>query len=142
MLAISFDEVQRRVARRGSHTATLATEPDAEQIADSFLNACCADEQKESFFGIAAEHFREVIYSNHLVWVPDGDEAFDDGSYVLQFDVADRVRLVAFKQDDNYVYDRGTLRGLWVGSDTFYEVLQQWSEAFEAEWKSLPKTTS
>jgi hypothetical protein len=46
---------------------------------------------------------RDMIYSRHILWAPDGDAAFDDGSYILQFDVDERVRLIAFKgRQDTY----------------------------------------
>ena len=91
-LANSFDEVERRISFRGSHTASLAIEPDAGEIANAYINAAYADEQRESYFGIPLLQFLDLIYTNRLTWAPDGDEAFDDGSYVLQFDVADQVR--------------------------------------------------
>ena len=43
------------------------------------------------------------------MWAPDGDEPFDDASYVLQFDVKDRVRLIAFKSSEGYLHDPATL---------------------------------
>ena len=48
-----------------------------------------------------------------LVSAPDGDEAFDDGSYVLQFDVGDRVRLIAFKRPDQLV-DLASVRAVFL----------------------------
>jgi hypothetical protein len=74
-----------------------------------------------------------------LVWAPDGDEAFDDGSYVLQFDVENRVRLIGFKSDDTDRYDPATLKDIWLSSDDFYSVLSRWRDAFEAEWETAPK---
>jgi hypothetical protein len=47
--------------------------------------------------------FTKTLHSNSLVWAPDGDEAFDDSSNVLQFDIADPVRLIAFKRPDSLV---------------------------------------
>jgi hypothetical protein len=71
---------------------------------------------------------------------PDGDEAFDDGSFVLQFDVGDRVRLIAFKSCHNYLHDAGSLSDVWLAADDFYGILRQWHDAFESEWESTPKT--
>jgi len=139
MLACSYDEVERRISMRGSHTASFATEPDAGQIADAFRNAVYAEEQQDSYFGIPLSVFCGVIASNRIVWAPDGDEAFDDGSYVLQFDVQDRVRVIAFKSGQRYIHDPATLSDIWLPADDFYAVLQRWHEAFEAEWTSSPK---
>jgi hypothetical protein len=98
MLACSFDEARRRIDRRGTHTASFSTELDAGAIADAFRRGVYGGDQDESYFGIPRKEFSELFYrSSHLMWAPDGDEAFDDGSYLLQFDVGDRVRLIAFK---------------------------------------------
>jgi Immunity protein 42 len=139
MLACSYDEVEKRIALRGSHTVSLASEPAAGEIADAFRNAFYAQKQQESYFGVPLSAFREMIQSSRIVWAPDGDEAFDDGSYVLQFDVGDRVRLIAFKSRGEG-YDP-TLDDVWLSADDFYSVLQSWRNDFEAEWASTPKAS-
>jgi hypothetical protein len=142
MLGCSFDAVQRRIARRGTHTAAFATEPDAGKIADAFRNAVYAEDRDEDYFGIPRAEFRKLFNqgSSDLMWAPDGDEAFDDGSYVLQFDVEDRVRLIAFKSCDGYIHDPVALSDVWLPADDFYRVLQRWQEAFDSEWAVMPKT--
>jgi hypothetical protein len=75
------------------------------------------------------------------MWAPDGDEAFDDGSYVLQFDVEDRVRLIAFRSGEGYVHDPATLSDVWLPSDDFYGVLQEWLQSFDREWTALMKVS-
>jgi hypothetical protein len=139
MLGCSFDQVESRIALRGSHTAPFASEPDAGKIADGFRNALYAEKQRESYFGIPLAEFSNMISSKRIVWAPDSDEAFDDSSYVLQFDVGDRVRLVAFKSTQGYLHDSATLSDQWVPADDFYHVLQEWHDAFVAEWESMPK---
>ena len=142
MLANSFDEVGSRIAMRGAHKMPLASEADAGRIADAFRNAIYGEEPMESYFGIPVPRFREMIYSKRIVWAPDGDEAFDDGSYVLQFDIMDRVRVIAFKSIPFHQYDRGAVRDIYVAADDFYGLLQKWHNAFENEWASLPKRVS
>jgi hypothetical protein len=139
MLACSFDEVRGRIAMRGGHTVPFAAEPDAGRIAEAFRNAIYAEEQKESYFGIPLLQFRELVYAKRIVWAPDGDAAFDDGSYVLQFDVKDHVRLIGFKSVPGLPYDPATLRDTCLAADDFYGILQKWHDAFENEWASLPK---
>jgi hypothetical protein len=140
MLANSFDKVQERVAFRGKHVAPFAAEPDAGAIADAFRNAIYADDQEESFFGVPLADFSNFFHQkSHLVWAPDGDEAFDDGSYVLPFDVCGRVRLIAFKSDSGYRHAPGTLSDVWLPADDFYGVLHNWSDAFQSEWVCAPK---
>jgi hypothetical protein len=141
MLACSYDEVERRIAKRGSHTAPFATESDAGKIADAFRNALYAENQRESHFGIPLADFRDMIRSKRIMWAPDGDEAFDDGSYVLQFDVQDRVRLIAFKSGEGYLIDPAVLSDVWLPAEDFYYVLQRWHDAFEGEWASMPKVS-
>jgi hypothetical protein len=142
MLASSFDEVERRIADRGGHTASFA-ELDAGQIADAFRSATYADAQDETYLGIATPDFCRHFdqQANDLMWAPDGDEAFDDGSYVLQFDLRGRVRLIAFTSGsgEDWRYDPATLAEIWVPADIFYQILQQWRDSFEAEWARLPK---
>ena len=138
MLACSYDEVERRIARRGSHTVSLASE-EAGKIADALRNAFYAEKQPESYFGIPLSAFREMIQSGRIVWAPDGDEDFDDGSYVLQFDLPERVRLIAFKCSQGHVHDAATLSDVWLAADDFYSALRRWHDAFEAEWTSMPK---
>jgi hypothetical protein len=138
MLACSFDEVGRRIKGRGTHQAPFAEAP-AIDIANAYTNAVYLDNSgNETYFGMSDAQFTKTLYSNSLVWAPDGDEAFDDGSYVLQFDVGDRVRLIAFKRPDSLV-DLASMREIWLSSDIFYSILRQWRDAFMAEWASLPK---
>jgi hypothetical protein len=68
MIGCSFDTVQRRVARRGTHTASFATESDAGKIADAFRHAVYAEEQDEGYFGIPRAEFSKLFYrdSNDL----------------------------------------------------------------------------
>jgi hypothetical protein len=143
-LAPSFDEIQDRIACRGKYTAPFASELDAGQIANAFRNATFSDDPHDRFFGIPLDEFRKLFYTatNDRMWAPDGDEAFDDGSYVLQFDVKDRVRLIAFKSGESYLHDPTTLRDVWLAADDFYHILRQWHDAFEAEWLAAPKSSN
>ena len=142
LLANSFDEVQERIVFRGKHTAPFATEPDGGAIADAFFrNAIYADKQRGSLFGIPLAEFCKFFYMpSNVMWAPDGDEAFDDGSFVLQFDVESRVRLIAFKSDGGYHRDANTLSDIWLPADDFYNILREWHDTFEAEWVSAPKS--
>jgi|SRR5579863_5098795 immunity protein 42 of polymorphic toxin system len=138
MLACSFDEVGTRITGRGTHQAPFA-EATAIEIANAYSSAVYLDNTGDhTYFGLSEAQFTKTLYSNSLVWAPDGDEAFDDGSYVLQFDVGDRVRLIAFNRPDSLV-DPASVREVWVSSETFYNVLREWRNSFIAEWESLPK---
>ena len=94
MLACSFDAVEKRINERGCHTAFFSTEPDASKIADAFCKSVYGSEPIDGFDGFTPEAIEAVFDSGDIQWAPDGDEAFDDGSFVLQFDVEDRVRVI------------------------------------------------
>ncbi len=140
MLACSLDSVEARLARRGTHIATFADGVDGSVIADAVREALYApDQEAKTFFDMSRSDFESLIYSNHLLWAPDGDEAFDDQSYVFQADIGDRVRLVGFQSTSGCHHDVGSLRDLSLDSDVFYEVLQRWRDGFLVDWKSRPK---
>jgi hypothetical protein len=141
-LALPYDGIGKRIADRGKHTAPFSTEPDPGKIAGAFRNAIYAEEQEESFFGVPLAEFIALDHSSHLSdWTTQfGDEAFDDGSYVLQFDVDDRVRLIGYKSGGvDYRHAEGTLRDVWLPGDDFYAILQYWRDAFVTEWAASPK---
>jgi hypothetical protein len=138
MLACSLDEVGRRLKGHGAHVASFATE-DASEIANSFCSAFYADEQKNTYFGIPASNFIAMFNEKQTNWAPDGDEAFDDGSFILQFDTGEKVRLIAFKRRADGDCDTATLSDLWISAEDFYSILQRWHASFEAEWASTPK---
>jgi len=139
MLANSFDRVSQRLTDRGIHKSSLSL-ASSEDIAEALCRAlyidCPADEQ---FFGLSVEDFTNSIYEHHLLWAPDGDEAFDDGSHVLQFDVDQKVRLVAFTRVSAGTALEQTA-DLWLPAEDFYAILRSWKEAFQAEWESRPKS--
>ena len=85
------------------------------------------------------KYFNGIISSSKIVFAPDGDEAFDDGSYILQFDVADRVRIIAFKSTSDYRHNPTTLSDLWLDAELFYGILKDWHTAFQVEWSSATK---
>lgn len=136
MLACSYDEVIQRVSERGNHVAPFANEGDAGQIAKAFRQALYSEEQADSYFGIPLADFVKFFSKSeqNIMWAPDGDEAFDDHSYVLQFDIGNQVRLIAFKSGANYLPDPETLSDLWLDAEDFYKILQTWHESFHAEW--------
>lgn len=144
MLACSFDEVEQRILRRGSHTVPFSNEPNAASIASAVYDAIYAPEDKVGqLLGISVPQLSKLIYAHHVQWAPDGDEAFDDGSRVLHFDVDHRVRIIAYtlelSNDKRYRPNPLTLRDQWVEADEFYSVLQRWRDTFEAEWLAAPK---
>lgn len=138
LLACSYDEVERRLARRGQHTAPFASEPVGSKIIDAIREAIYAPSPtQDSFFGLSTELFNNYVYSSHCEWHRLCDEAFDDGSSVLHFDVGDMVRLIAdtpSRGQLNWMHDPATLTEVWLKADDFYGVLEGWHDAFHREW--------
>jgi hypothetical protein len=137
-LACSFDEVGARIQSRGSHTAPFSGE-DAGSLADAVGLAIYAEHGTHSFFGNSREEFRDLLYAKRVVWAPDGDQAFDDGSTVLHFDANDRVRLIGFRRGPDQRHEPATLRDVWLGSDNFYRILGEWRGSVEADWVAATK---
>lgn len=142
LLACSFDEVVRRIRHRGEHTATFA-DADALGIATSFRHAVYQEEAPLiTAVGIPPLELAELLNEKHLVWAPDGDEAFDDGSYVLHLDTPVGARLVGFKCHENGLPDPATLSDLLVPADHFYSVLAEWIARFEDDWRRTAKAST
>jgi hypothetical protein len=140
MMAIAFDRVGRRIGKRGTHSVPAIETADAQTLAIAFSRSIFIEHPKdELFLGMSDNEFRQALKSGEIIWAPDGEEGFDDGSCVLQFDIGDMVRLVAFKRATEPLLDRDSLCDIWLTQDEFYAILQTWHESFEKLWKSLPK---
>jgi hypothetical protein len=139
MLACSFDEVAKRIAGRGFYNPPFPVDSSAERIANAFIRAGYEPTHKDSerFFDIVEPEFRAA--TRRLEWAPDGDAAFDDGSYVLHLEDLTNVRLIGYLSTPAYVCDPQSLREIWLPIDDFYAILQNWHDRFETEWKASPK---
>lgn len=122
MLGVAFADVAKRIEGRGHHDVPSVSNAGSSEIAESFRLAVYF-EQPESklFFGMSALEFERLFSSKKIVW--EGDEAFDDGSYILQFDVEDRVRMIAFRSTGTGIFDPDSLREVWLDYKVFYGVL-------------------
>jgi len=63
MLACSFDEVERRIARRGRHTAPFASQIDGGKIADAYRDAIYAPDQEANHFS----EFHSPTFANSSI---------------------------------------------------------------------------
>lgn len=128
-----------RLGRRGTHTADFWN-VEALSLATSLREAMyLAETPAVTRSGVPAPEFSEKVCSHHLLWAPDGDEAFDDSSYVLHFDADDGVRLIAFRCLGTGHPDPESLREVCLSSDGFYGILAEWHVRFEAEWRQASK---
>lgn len=141
LLAAAFNKAGIIISDRGKHTAPFSSDPNAGAIVDAIGKAIYgADPGDERFFGMSAQQFDATFKA--CQWHRNCDEAFDDGSAVYLFDVEDRVRLIANRPPaaiNNYSHDPETLRDVWLRSDEFYQILETWRTAFEAEWRAASK---
>lgn len=137
-LACSLDEVERRIANRGTHAIPMIQDSDARQIADAYWNVIYGEGPRAIYFGVPSVEFNDLVVSSRIDWAPDGDAAFDDGGYVLQFDIAETVRLIGFRSIVGGV-DASTLTDVQLSADQFYGVLSEWRDAFLAAWEFAPK---
>ncbi|MGB9415176.1 MAG: Imm42 family immunity protein, partial [Acidobacteriaceae bacterium] len=135
MLAKSFDTVGERIAKRGRHNPPFPPNADAGEIVTAVSRAIYTDcDERELFFGQSVRGFVNAIQVGRLIWAPDGDEAFDDSSHLLQYDVGDWVRLIAFRRARDPLYDPESVRETWLTAEVFYGVLQNWYDRFLDEW--------
>jgi len=139
-LGCSFNEIKNRIVNRGKHIAPFAAELSPAKIADSIHHALYSDDSVASeYFGIPYNEFCNIIHSNNLLWAPDGDEAFDDGSFIFQFDIKDYVRIIGCKYNDSFNCDPDTLTDIRIEANEFYTVLMNWYDKFEQDWKTYCK---
>lgn len=140
MLANSYDAVKERLREKGEHAAFFSRHHSANEIATSFMDAVYGvNPDGRLYFGESLDVFTSILSSAKIVWAPDGDSAFDDGSYVLQFDVGDNVRVIAFKSKNDAIE---MLSDVFVDSAQFYKLLDEWVGAFENEWNLLVSSSS
>ncbi|WEJ98611.1 MAG: Imm42 family immunity protein [Candidatus Sphingomonas phytovorans] len=134
MLGCSFSEVKDRLGRRGTHGISYLSDVSAPVIVEAFLDAIYRDVARSDYFSYPKSEFSSELYGSKIPWAPDGDEAFDDGSHILQFDVGEKVRLIAFQNMDCSVDTAKSIEEEWIDGDIFYGVLAQWSALFLADW--------
>jgi hypothetical protein len=138
MLGNSVDQVSALISERGQHTAPFANE-DAFAIAKAFRRSvyeeCASD---ELVFGLTVSD-ASSIFQRSLQWAPDGDEAFDDGSYILQFDIGSDVRVIGFQTNDAGEPIRDTLRDITLPEKNYYKLLCAWLDAFHSRLATLTK---
>ena len=135
LLACSLDAVQRRVVRRGMHSMNIGADADALKVAEAVLAVTYDEVNPDTrFFGMSSDEFRHALISSEIVWAPDGDAAFDDGGHVLQFDVGNQVRLIAFMNPVRREDVASSLTEVWTSAEEFYGCLDKWQRQFQVEW--------
>lgn len=142
MLGCSFNEVEHRLQRRGTHVPPISLDVPATDIATAYLDAFYRDNARTDYFGLSQHQFVDALQPSGTIWAPDGDEAFDDGSHILQFDVDGRVRIVAFLNTEVPDDFSQTISEEWVDADLFYAIVSGWKTLFSLERTGRLKTKS
>lgn len=137
LLGCSFDGVEHRLWRRGTHLLPLSAGVSAAELASAYLDLIYRDNARSDYFGLSPRQFEDALFSSGVIWAPDGDEAFDDGSHVLQFDVGTHVRIVAFSNTEEPDELAQTVREEWIHADLFYATVSCWKVLFSAEFTGL-----
>lgn len=140
MLGCSFNEVEHRLRRRGTHVLPIPLDVSATEVATAYLDAFYRDNARTDYFGLSQRQFVDALHSSGAIWAPDGDEAFDDGSHILQFDVDGRVRIVAFFSTEAPHDFPQTISEEWVDADLFYAIASCWKTLFSIERTRRLKT--
>lgn len=134
LLACSFDEVERRLEHRGQHHAPEGLDLPLAELVERAETALYGWPDEGADDG-ELDSLSSAIHRAHVLWAPDGDEAFDDSSRVLHFDEGERVRLIGWKASVvagrcvNTEHAEMTL-----AATEFYEVLAEWHERFWWQW--------
>ncbi|MBA3040237.1 MAG: immunity 42 family protein [Alphaproteobacteria bacterium] len=142
MLGCSFNEVEHRLQRRGTHQFPALADVAAADVTAAYLNAIYRDSPRMNYFGLSRQQFADALQSSGSIWAPDGDQAFDDGSHILQFDVGCRVRIIAFLNTESPGELSGTIREEWMDADLFYAIVSGWKTLFSIERASKLKAKS
>lgn len=133
MLGCSMDAIQARIARRGAHVSSFSSR-SATHIARLYLSGWYGlHHGGEESLQTEAQSFALEGQLAQWVMAPDGDEAFDDGSHVLQFDLHNRVRLIAFRNEEGLDEMLDSISEVEMEEELFYSILQDWDKSFRSE---------
>jgi hypothetical protein len=130
LLGCSVQNVERRIRSRGRRVYLVEDGMNAAEIVSGYLrlySAAWIGDRGASLYRTASV---EAYGRDGVVAAPDGDEAFDDGSHVLQFDRGDDVRVIAVRNFDTEAEALGSVREALLTADQFYGVLSKWVAEF------------
>lgn len=139
-LAATYDSIDFRIKNKGKHSIPQLNKYNAQDIADAFRKAFYLDNlETDNFCGLSLDDFSSQMINSRVQWAPDGDSAFDDGSYVLQFDIGQRVRLVGFKSDPVLPVMPGSVAEVELPADEYYNFLNSWIVWMKQQATPLPQ---
>lgn len=134
MLACTYDSVIERLENRGAHIADFARSFSGSDIARAVVWARYGAEDEKRIWGFSQDELGAILCEKKLIWAPDGDQAFDDGGFVLHIDLVDQVRLIGFNWPGSQAVSRvSAITDLTIEADVFYSTLWAWVEWFDRE---------
>jgi hypothetical protein len=135
-LACSHQEVMKRLALKGIHRAEFGDRWDSYTLAYELHNFIYNPAQENDYLNMSIEQIKSSMYGKNIMWAPDGDEAFDDGGHIIQFDLGDRVRIVAWKSPDKgYAVNPKSVQECYLPFEEYYQILEDWSSEFFQQWE-------
>jgi len=121
----AVDAVETLIEWRGRGAETDLSTMTAMAVAEAYLSAFYLDEPLV-FREEQRETWQQKFLAANCLW-PNSDEEFDDGSHILYFNLGNRIRLVAFKNDDCQLAD---LTEIMIDPEVFHDVLSRWLDCF------------
>ena len=134
VLGCSYKNVVNCLQMRNKHVAPFSEINDPHCIAKNLRDVLYINGDKGGpVFGLSRRSVINLVYKNKLLFAPDGDEAFDDGSYVIHFDIGPEVRLIGFMSGNGEFYEESTLVDVRLSANEFYGIIESWRLGFEKE---------
>jgi hypothetical protein len=132
MLGSSFDEVVVRLQRRGMHRCSEVASLSAEDVGQRYWRGTYSAD------AVPAEtDLSDKLHLANVVWAPDGDEAFNDTSHILQLDLGQSVRLIGFRAPEDLREKVRDVTEVIVSENEFYDTLADWLVRFTADLQQL-----
>ena len=141
LLACSYDSIKSRCNNIGKHCADALMSMSGLDVADDYYSVFYREHTRPLRGGLSVIEWESLVAQrpSGIAMAPDGDSAFDDGSYVLQMDFQDMARVIAFKVGDNSSIDKECVAEVRLPMKEFYDILQSWCNEFYAEWERRVK---
>jgi hypothetical protein len=135
-LACTYDEIERRIENRGLYLMPSIHVANAAAIVDAVFETHYIDSNRETVLDMPVDEFKRELRRKDIMWAPDGDAAFDDGGHVLQFDIADKVRLIGFINSYSQSERVASTAEVVIDADIFYATLREWKKNFDKRKKN------
>lgn len=128
LMACSLDQVRLLIRTRGQRVVPEISSWTSTEFAAFFHRHWSESPELPA---PEASRWNQIFHDRQSLWVPDGDAAFDDASFIFTFDQGDQVRLIGFKYTESPEPD--DLVDVTLSSDEYYGTLLNWVRAFRID---------